>query len=85
MEYLNCESRIIEMAKYITKNKSTIRATAKVFGIPKSTLHHDLSVKLKNISTSLYAEVKSLLEHNFEIKHLHGGESTRLKYLKLKE
>lgn len=79
------DERIIELANYILDNKSTIRATAKVFNIPKSTVHHDLSVKLKYINYSLYLEVKKLLEENFNVKHIHGGESTKLKYQKLKE
>lgn len=79
------DQRIIQLANYILDNKSTIRATAKVFDIPKSTVHHDLSVKLKYINYSLYLDVKKLLEENFNIKHIHGGESTKLKYQKLKQ
>lgn len=85
MNFMNHESRIIKMAKFILENETTIRATAKEFNIPKSTVHHDLTVKLKNIDLFLYREVKELLEHNFEIKHIHGGESTKLKYEKLKK
>lgn len=85
MTYINDENRILQMAYYILENSTTIRATAKYFNIPKSTVHHDLSTKLKYINFSLYKDVKKLLENNFSIKHLHGGESTRLKYKKLKE
>ncbi len=78
-------SRPLELANYILENQTTIRATAKAFGIPKSTVHHDLSVKLKYTNYSLFLEVKKLLEENFNIKHIHGGESTRLKYQALKQ
>ena len=78
------ENTIIRMAHYILENNTTIRATAKEFNTPKSTVHHNLSVKLKYIDLHLYREVKDLLETNFSIKHIHGGESTRLKYEKLK-
>lgn len=82
MEY---DTRPIELANYILENKTTIRATAKVFGVPKSTVHHDLSVKLKYINYGLFLEVKKLMDENFSVKHLHGGESTRLKYQALKQ
>lgn len=79
------ESQIINLAKYILDNKTTIRATGKAFGIPKSTVHNLLNLKLKYIDFCLYKEVKHLLAENFKIKHIHGGESTRIKYKKLKE
>ncbi len=78
-------SRPVELAYYILKNNTTIRATAKVFGLPKSTVHHDLSFKLKYINYPLYLKVKKLLDQNFSVKHIHGGESTKQKYLALKK
>ena len=78
------DDRTLKLAFYILENQTTIRSTAKVFGIPKSTVHHDLSTKLKYINYPLYKQVKKLLQENFNIKHIHGGESTKLKYQKLK-
>lgn len=80
----NLDTEIINQAYYILDNQTTIRATAKAFNIPKSTIHHNLSTKLKYINYSLYKQVKQLLTENFKIKHIHGGESTKLKYEKLK-
>ena len=77
--------RPLELAYYILNNQTTIRATAKAFNIPKSTVHHDLSTKLKYINYPVFLKVKKLLDENFSIKHLHGGESTRLKYKALKQ
>lgn len=77
-------NKILAMSNYILENHTTIRATAKAFNTPKSTVHHDLSVKLKYINYSLYKSVKKLLEENFNIKHIHGGMSTKIKYQKLK-
>lgn len=85
MDYNNLDERTIKFANYILDNKTTIRATAKYFGIPKSTVHHDLSTKLKYLNYSLYKDVKKLMEENFSIKHIHGGESTKLKYQALKK
>lgn len=84
MNISNTDDRVINLAYYILENQTTIRATAKAFNIPKSTVHHDLSTKLKYINHNLYKQVKNLLKNNFEIKHIHGGESTKLKYQKLK-
>ena len=85
MKNFDNESRIITLANYILENQTTIRATAKEFNIPKSTVHHDLSTKLKHIDHTLYKQVKVLLEKNFKNKHINGGESTRIKYEKLKK
>ena len=84
MSYYYNEEEIIKMAYYILENNTTIRDTAKVFKTPKSTVHHNLSKKLKYINLPLYEKVKILLKNNFEIKHIHGGESTKIKYEKLK-
>lgn len=85
MNYDDLDERTIMLANYILENRTTIRATAKVFNIPKSTVHHDLSTKLKYLNYSLYKEVKKLMDENFSIKHLHGGESTKQKYEALKK
>ena len=77
--------RPLYLAHYILEHETTIRATAKEFNIPKSTVHHDLSVKLKYLNYDLYKQVKKLLEENFNIKHIHGGESTKHKYEQLKK
>ncbi len=77
--------RPIILANYILEKNTTIRATAKYFNIPKSTVHHDLSVKLKYLDFLLYKKVKKLLIENFNIKHIHGGESTKHKYEQLKK
>ncbi len=39
----NIEERACELANYIIENSSTVRATAKKFGISKSTVHMDVT------------------------------------------
>ena len=39
-EYI--EERAMESARYIVKNKATVRQAAKVFGISKSTVHTEV-------------------------------------------
>lgn len=84
MTKFNNEETIVSMAHFILDNQTTIRATAKQFATPKSTVHHNLSTKLRYINFPLYLKVKELLINNFNIKHIHGGLSTKNKYEKLK-
>ena len=74
--------RVLCEANYIIKNKATIRETASVFGVSKSTVHLDMSKRLIHLNSYLYYEVKDILEYNFSVRHLRGGESTRRKYQK---
>ena len=75
------ENRVIKMANLFLESKSTVREVAKVVGYSKSTVHHDLTTKLIDLDPNLYIQVKNLLEYNKKIRHIRGGESTRLKYL----
>lgn len=72
---------ILEMADYILKTRCTVRQCASVFGISKSTVHSYMSTKLKYIDIDLYDEVQQVLSYNLSVRHLRGGESTRLKYI----
>lgn len=69
------------LAEYVIENKATVRTAARHFGISKSTVHKDLTHKLKYINPSLFRSVKAILEHNKAQRHLRGGEATRRKYL----
>ena len=75
------KNRVIEMANVFLEGKRTVREVAKIVGYSKSTVHHDLTTKLEGIDPDLYLQVKELLEYNKKIRHIRGGESTRLKYL----
>lgn len=80
----NIIKRVLEEAHYIIKTKKTIREIASDFYVSKSTVHKDLSNRLFEIDSSLYDEVKEILEYHTNIRHIRGGESTKNKYLKLK-
>ena len=56
------EQRAVELGEYIIQSKATVRKTAKKFGISKSTVHKDVSERLKKVNPQLYREVKSVLE-----------------------
>lgn len=70
-------------AIFIINNNSTIRKCAENFKISKSTVHNDVSKKLKVTNKFLYHRVYKVLNKNFAERHLRGGESTRLKYVKI--
>lgn len=78
------EERAVELGEYIVEHKSTVRATAKQFGISKSTVHTDVSDRLKKVSPSLYDEVRKVLDDNKAQRHIRGGLATKEKYLHMK-
>jgi len=74
------ENRILEEARYIVDNMTTVRATASKFGVSKSTIHKDITQRLLDINRGLAEEVAIVMELNSEEKHIRGGISTRNKY-----
>lgn len=77
--------RVIGEAYYIVNNKATVRETAEVFKISKSTVHTDVTKKLYKYDWLLAIKVKKVLAENKSQRHLRGGEATRRKYSKGKE
>ena len=81
----NLEERAVTLGEYIIEHKSTVRDTAAVFGISKSTVHKDLTSVLPRLNAGLYKDVRAVLDVNKEERHLRGGEATKHKYAMLKE
>lgn len=73
-------TRILQVAQHILETHDTIRKTAQIYGYSKSTIHHDVSIKLKKIDFPLYMKLKKILDENFADKHLRGGQATKEKY-----
>ena len=69
------------LAEYVIETGATVRATAAHFGVSKSTVHKDLTYKLKYLNPGLYVSVKEILEKNKSERHIRGGEATRKNYL----
>lgn len=63
-------------------DEKTVRVIAKEFGVSKSTVHKDLTERLPEINPDLANEVKEILDYHKSIRHLRGGEATKLKYKK---
>lgn len=72
--------RVMKIAAYITESKATVRQTAAVFGVSKSTVHKDLTERLPLLNDILADEVNSVLQNNKAERHLRGGLATKLKY-----
>lgn len=76
--------RVIEEARYIISTGATVRATAKTFHLGKSTVHKDVTERLKGIDTGLFLAVQKVLLKNLAERHIRGGEATRKKYSLMK-
>lgn len=83
--YESIKQRVIEVSNYMLESKKTIREIAKHYGISKSTIHKDISERLKQINYSLYEKVNEIVKEHKDIRHIRGGQSTKIKYLKIKE
>ena len=73
------------LADYVIETGATVRSCAIRFGISKSTVHKDLTERIKYTNPGLYTEVKAILEYNKQQRHLRGGEATRKKFLLKKQ
>ncbi len=74
------QGRAVILGEYILDTGATVRATAKVFKISKSTVHKDVTQKLRYDDPQLYKEVKAVLEKNKSERHIRGGMATKRKY-----
>ncbi|MBE6828058.1 MAG: sporulation transcriptional regulator SpoIIID [Ruminococcaceae bacterium] len=81
----SAEDRAVLLGRYIVENKATVRAAAGYYGVSKSTVHMDVSERLKKINPSLYREVRKILDINKSERHIRGGKATKQKYLMLKD
>ena len=74
------EERAVDLAHYIIDTGDTVRGAAKKCGISKSTVHKDVSERLKKINPALFLEVRTILDENKAERHIRGGMATKLKY-----
>ena len=78
-------ARCVVLGEYLIHHQATVRSAAAVFGVSKSTVHKDLTYKLRLINPSLHAQVADVLRFNKSERHLRGGEATKQKYLQNRE
>ena len=77
--------RVLDIGDHILASKHTVRQTAALFGVSKSTVHKDMIERLPQINKRLAAKVRCVLELNKAERHIRGGEATRKKYRESKE
>jgi len=79
------QKRVLEISRYILESSATVRQTASVFGVSKSTVHKDVTERLPMINEMIAQRVREILEINKAERHLRGGEATKKKYQAKKE
>jgi len=73
------------IADYIILTRKTIRQTANVFKISKSTVHKDIQVRLHDIDEIKYNTIKKIMNEHLKIRHIRGGEATRQLFLRKRQ
>ena len=79
------EERALDIADYIINKNATVRQTATIFGVSKSTVHKDVTERLPKINPLMAGKVKWVLDTNKAERHIRGGKATRLKYENINE
>ncbi len=79
------QGRAVVLGEYIIETGATVRAAAKKFHVSKSTVHKDVSDRLRAVNPQLYKEVRHVLEVNKAQRHIRGGIATREKYRREEE
>ena len=69
--------RVYQVGEYTVKNNSTVRDTAQHFGVGKSTIHLDITTRLKEVNPILYYEAMAVIDVNKEERHSRGGIANR--------
>lgn len=76
----NPEERAVLLGEYIACTGATVRTAAERFGISKSTVHKDVTTRLRHLDPELFRRAQTVLERNKAERHLRGGAATRKKY-----
>ncbi|MBE6935541.1 MAG: stage III sporulation protein D [Ruminococcaceae bacterium] len=76
----NMEERAQELGNYIVEHRATVRAAAARYRISKSTVHKDITERLRGINRGLYLQVQEVLQENKNERHIRGGMATKQKY-----
>lgn len=72
--------RVTAVGNYIVNSSATVRKAAQKFGISKSTVHKDVSERLKKLNPNLYERVRKILKTNKSQRHIRGGIATKRKF-----
>lgn len=81
---ISIEERVFAEAEFLVNYKGTVRSLAKRFNVSKSTVHFDLSKRLKRLNLPLFKSIDSILKFNLSERHIRGGNATKIKYERMK-
>ena len=71
----------MRLGELLWETEVTVRVLAKATGFSKSTVHKDLTERLPNVDVGLAEEVAKILAYHKSVRHLRGGEATRIKWM----
>lgn len=74
------DERAVRLGSYIAEHSATVRSTAAVFGISKSTVHKDITERLPALHPALAQSVHEIILKNKQERHIRGGLATKRKY-----
>jgi len=77
------EQRTKQVAQHILNTHETIRQTAKQFGVSKSTIENDITIRLIEINSDIALRVADIVAENKAERHIRGGQSTKRKYMEV--
>ena len=80
---LDSKRRAVMLGEYIVEHRTTVRAAAAATGISKSTVHKEVTQRLRETDMALYRKVREILEVNKSERHIRGGNATREKYRRM--
>lgn len=78
--FINGDERAQILGRHIAATGATVRATAQLFSVSKSTVHTDITRRLRNLDRDLFEQVRLVLEKNKAERHLRGGLATRKRW-----
>jgi putative DeoR family transcriptional regulator (stage III sporulation protein D) len=70
-------NRCLRLGEMVLETGLTVRAVARNTGYSKSTVHKDLTERLKMVNETLANEVSEILAYHKSIRHIRGGEATK--------
>lgn len=79
------ENRVLKVVEYMIKNKSTIRETARKFGVSKYTIYTDATIRILEIDPQKALEVEKVILFNKRQRHIRGGEVIKRRALITRE
>ncbi|EDT16372.1 sporulation transcriptional regulator SpoIIID [Clostridium perfringens] len=75
------ENRVLNIVDYIINNKVTIRESAKVFGVSKSTVYLDSTSRILEINPQKAMEVERIILQNKSKRAMRGVKARKIKSL----